>query len=75
MCGCRAGVQLEPPEGGSAAEPKLGGLCQLVRIVGRQLEFSRSPRSSARREDPEERGSGGGRRLAASADTPRKNRT
>src|ERR1044071_2263445 len=30
-----AGVQLEPPEGGSAAEPRLGGLCQLVRVVGR----------------------------------------
>jgi hypothetical protein len=28
-----AGVQLEPPEGGSAAEPRLGGFCQLVRAV------------------------------------------
>jgi len=26
---CRR-VQLEPPEGGSAAEPTLGGFCQLV---------------------------------------------
>ena len=32
-----AGVQLEPPEGGSAAEPKLGGICQLVRIVRRAV--------------------------------------
>jgi hypothetical protein len=26
---------LEPPEGGSAAEPRLGGFCQLVRAVSR----------------------------------------
>ena len=31
-----AGVQLEPPEGGSAAEPRLGGFCQLVRVVGQR---------------------------------------
>src|ERR1044071_1378535 len=27
----------EPPEGGSAAEPRLGGFCQLVRDVGQLL--------------------------------------
>src|ERR1044071_1531876 len=31
----------EPPEGGSAAEPRLGGFCQLVRVVGRRLRFAR----------------------------------
>jgi hypothetical protein len=31
-----AGVQLEPPEGGSAAEPGLGGFCQLVRAVSQR---------------------------------------
>src|ERR1044071_4330165 len=29
----------EPPEGGSAAEPRLGGFCQLVRAV-RRPEFN-----------------------------------
>jgi hypothetical protein len=36
MCSRHDAVQLEPPEGGSAAEPGLGGLCQLVRIVRRR---------------------------------------
>jgi hypothetical protein len=33
MCSRHDAVQLEPPEGGSAAEPRLGGFCQLVRVV------------------------------------------
>ena len=35
MCSRHDAVQLEPPEGGSAAEPRLGGFCQLVRVVRR----------------------------------------
>ena len=38
MCGRRDAMQLEPPEGGSAAEPRLGGLCQLVSAVGREAK-------------------------------------
>src|ERR1051325_6773776 len=34
-----AGVQLEPPEGGSAAAPTPRGPCQLVRIVGLRHEL------------------------------------
>src|ERR1051325_8346316 len=45
MCSRHDVVQLEPPEGGSAAEPTLGGLCQLVRIVVRGTLPRRSTRT------------------------------
>jgi len=35
MCGRHAAVQFGAARGGSAAEPRLGGFCQLVRIVRR----------------------------------------
>src|ERR1051325_7289897 len=38
---CRRAVGAAP--GGPAAEPRLGGLCQLVRIVGRRQELRRVP--------------------------------
>jgi len=31
----------EPPEGGFAAEPRLGGFCQLVRVVSRFFDCAR----------------------------------
>jgi len=36
MCGRHAAVQFGAAQGGSAAEPTLGGFCQLVRIVRRR---------------------------------------
>jgi len=37
MCTRHAAVQFGAARGGSAAEPRLGGFCQLVRIVGQPM--------------------------------------
>jgi hypothetical protein len=40
----------EPPPGGSAAEPGLGGFCQLVRVVSRRHLVGKVRYNAARRD-------------------------